>query len=513
MTDSETRSYAIPVEYRSSVLAALERINRKAEKLGFARYVVSTSPAYRGKIDAVVGEGRDTRVEKVDRLLMTVTISGLPCLHVAGWTVIAKLEATGEGNRIARFDASESETLPPLPSEFRQRCACDHCNIRRRRLVTYVLRNEAGELRQVGTTCLEDFLGVSPDALLGALTVIEAVRNTAEDYESSGIGKPCFDLKHFLCKTIAAIDEYGFVSAKRARESDLMSTATMVLTQPVPGWYDHATAPAQAYEIIAWAKDLDPTDTDENEYLWNLHLIACENYVSHATAGLAASMVNAYRRTTGKQSERLISEHQGTVGDKDHCARVTLKAVTGLSSTYGWTTILIFKSEHGHAYVWKTSNAPNHPETGAEIAVGNSFILCGTIKEHSEYKGTKQTVMTRCSFMTEVQYQNFLAELAEKAEKAKNKKPRAKREFKDVRPSTDELTKALLVFADYHYGKLEQLAKNHGATQWDDLYDRVRYYQSALMEEGFLLKGGKPSAKGMRTIESLKSGTTTQADE
>ena len=50
-----------------------------------------------------------------------------------------------------------------------------------------------------------------------------------------------------------------------------------------------------------------------------------------------------------------------------------------------------FKDEHGNVMVWKSGT---YPEALGED--GKKVLLKGTVKEHSEYKDEKQTVLTRC---------------------------------------------------------------------------------------------------------------------
>ena len=48
-----------------------------------------------------------------------------------------------------------------------------------------------------------------------------------------------------------------------------------------------------------------------------------------------------------------------------------------------------FKDENGNILIWNTSSYP-------EIEEGESYILRGTVKEHKEYKGDKETILSRC---------------------------------------------------------------------------------------------------------------------
>lgn len=94
------------------------------------------------------------------------------------------------------------------------------------------------------------------------------------------------------------------------------------------------------------------------------------------------------------------SNHIGQVGQ-----RLTVKVkyihTASWENNFGYgywtsnvTNIHKFVDESGNILVWKTSNF-------IEEDYGTEMMLTGTVKEHSEYKDDKQTVMTRCK-ITEV---------------------------------------------------------------------------------------------------------------
>lgn len=85
------------------------------------------------------------------------------------------------------------------------------------------------------------------------------------------------------------------------------------------------------------------------------------------------------------------SEYVGEIGDKIE-VEVTLSFYTGWESNFGYnnvTYLYTFKDEQGNVYTWKTGSYLNKDK-------GSKLTLKGTIKDHSEYKGVKQTVLTRC---------------------------------------------------------------------------------------------------------------------
>lgn len=79
------------------------------------------------------------------------------------------------------------------------------------------------------------------------------------------------------------------------------------------------------------------------------------------------------------------SAHVGSAGDKIE-VEVELVRRGSFDSTFGTTYVYNFKDSNGNVFIWKTKNF---------FDVKNC-LLKGTIKEHSEYKGICQTVLTRC---------------------------------------------------------------------------------------------------------------------
>ena len=81
------------------------------------------------------------------------------------------------------------------------------------------------------------------------------------------------------------------------------------------------------------------------------------------------------------------SEFQGEVGEKIHTF-VTVEKNIQLDGYYGPSNMHIMRDDDGNCFVW-TTTAKNWP-------VGSEHSIIGTIKALSTYKGTKQTVLTRC---------------------------------------------------------------------------------------------------------------------
>lgn len=97
-----------------------------------------------------------------------------------------------------------------------------------------------------------------------------------------------------------------------------------------------------------------------------------------------------------------VSEWFGEEG-KRYDLELTYDGYHCWETTFGYRTSIQylhkFKDEKGNVYTWKTGNSMGrHTSNGYELMKeGEKVIMKATVKEHSEYKGTKQTVLTRCS--------------------------------------------------------------------------------------------------------------------
>lgn len=74
------------------------------------------------------------------------------------WEILAHLQQEVAGNVITKICAEEVN-----PEWHKLECVCEHCNTRRNRKSTYLVRNtKSGEVRQVGKTCLKEYTGIYP---------------------------------------------------------------------------------------------------------------------------------------------------------------------------------------------------------------------------------------------------------------------------------------------------------------------------------------------------------------
>ena len=113
-------------------------------------------------------------------------------------------------------------------------------------------------------------------------------------------------------------------------------------------------------------------------------------------------------RERAEQERKANSNYVGNVGDKleqefiyNFSAYFEMPSFGG----YGMTTMYIhnLSDKDGNTFTWKTANSISIKDKDSNEWIvpekGDIVTLKGTIKEHSEYKEEKQTVLTRCKIL------------------------------------------------------------------------------------------------------------------
>ena len=133
---------------------------------------------------------------------------------------------------------------------------------------------------------------------------------------------------------------------------------------------------------IEWPEAELPEDLESIQIPWEA--------VSSNDHLLPESEVRSYIESL--MYEPSSSEFIGEIGDRIELTLTVTKAIT-LESYYGTSIMHIMEDDTKNVFVW-TTKAKNFPE-------GKVVTLRGTIKDHKEYKGIKQTILTRCKEIEE----------------------------------------------------------------------------------------------------------------
>jgi hypothetical protein len=416
----EARVFKIPVGSMPTFTDKFAKFVKRAHKIGCevpSYTVVGEShevlQVVVGKEEDQFGRERDLVEERVS-VFTHITIHN-PLVVVAGYTFVATLEHTEEGNLLRKVPGvSES-----LPTKYRD-CGpwCDHCKMNRRRRDTFVVRHEeTGEYRQIGRNCLADYLGKDAEraALQAELACdVSELGEACEGESSYGCdGGSSYDmLDKFLAYVADVITHVGWISNTVAKQTDRLSTSSIAYTHMHPSKEDirrgllfrtpTAGSSETAKLAIGWASSISDDEVSDNDYLHNIRVIARRGIISYKQHGYAASIVSGYQRhmLDLKRKEYAIthpSEYVGVKGERSTFKVLVGKVIT-LDGAYG-TTYMHLMQQVGtnNAIVWRSS--------GECLDTGKEYNVSGTVKDHSEYKGVKQTILTRC---TTFDYKTFV---------------------------------------------------------------------------------------------------------
>ena len=373
-----------------------DKLVKRAAKLGVPPATMSIGP-----LVEVKSKDEFTGRVKISAYY-DITVSVEP-VSLGGWTLVAALDHI-ENGVITRV-------VPGLDLPVVYRTAgpdCDHCRINRKRNTTYVLLHEDGRYSHVGSTCLGDFLGMSPAKLVAAGTYLRAVLGFGDDEGYSSGGRS--DREHtgsFLALVARLIEVGGWVSKKAARE-DPRKVATadnalnVIYLAETSGdskdkkWANEVlrsvgeTHNALAVNALGWVRGMVDAP-DLNDYFTNLTVLTVGDSFDKKYAGLVASLVAAYSREMGLKAERAlapVSTHVGEMGERIPID-LTVYSLKHFDGNYGVRTLVLFTDPAGNRLKWWTGET--------DLEVGSRYTGKATVKEHEVFNGLKATVITRAA--------------------------------------------------------------------------------------------------------------------
>ena len=397
----EVLSYKLP-----ALRAQVEKMNRKAVKLGMALLTLLVGERTVRTFHRTNAAGIEQTFE---REYVKVTVTGeRPVL--SGW-ILAAVKTVMPNGEMLLGEVPGVE----LPDRFKSPAwNCEHCNMNRRRKELVIVKNlESGEYKQVGKTCLKDFLGgMDVKGYLEYYSMIVEVLSGDVDpdepgYCSEGRGMTCYDPIFFLTVAALIIRKIGWVSVAKARDTRTAATLTLVCMYLRNKYEEDKELRKEVGEVseadkalatsaLDWSRSQNPEST--SGYLYNLGVAARQDCVMDKTMGIVASAISAYQRYLDKQQEQTAQEdkspkaHVGTVGKREVFS-VMVKAVRCFEGDYGVRSLVRMEDESGNALTWWTGEAPEWTENPEPVKVK------GTVKNHEDYKGTPQTVLSRVALV------------------------------------------------------------------------------------------------------------------
>lgn len=408
MENVEKRVFEIYEDNMATFEDKIKKLKRKASKIGNGNIAFE-----------IVGESIKTiktDMKEYHYKMIHVVITGNETPVIAGWEFVATIKHYSEaGNILNKIPTFAGE----LPERFHKvDTICEHCGTHRMRKDTYILFNaESGEFKQIGKSCLKDFLGhASPEAFASYAEYLCEIDE--EDWECVGSG--CYTPRYenvveWLAVTKMWIDQFGYVSRNRrnelSEEGKYVSTTSQEINDqffPTPKvrreledsgkWIGTPSEEAREYarQAVEYVKNLEA----KTEYERNLQVLVASDMFALRMSGYITSIIPYYAKAMehikakeaeaeGKKSLK-DSQHVGEIGKRVDFKLIVNK-VMRFESMFGITKIHIMSDENGNQFVWKT--------TSATLSEGTEYSLKATIKDHTCYNGIRQTELTRAKVL------------------------------------------------------------------------------------------------------------------
>lgn len=294
--------------------------------------------------------------------------------NIPGYTLIGMVDnAEGVVHKFVESDINVHEFVGSQE--------CQHCNLARKRNQVFIVQNnETKQLIQVGSTCFEDFCGISGPALF------TVKKNFDEFSEENWLGGGVYEysLDDVLLLASILVKTEGYKNSQS--DNPTKYGVEILLNNPFECdklLQQHGRDYDSVTKIVDYFKALEG---DLNDYLYNLKAIAEKGNVSFKTMGYAVSMVPTYFKAMEPKEEAPKVGHFYT--DKKRCDfELELHKEFSFDGFYGTTYVQQFKDDKGQLLTYKGSSPLN-------LEIGESIKIKATIK-HDFYGGQPQTYIQR----------------------------------------------------------------------------------------------------------------------
>ena len=406
--------YSIPVWNIESLEKKITKIRNKCAKYGcefkYERVGEHFEEVTFSYMDEYTGS-----TKRCKQVVKFIDVEAEGTAAVNGWRFAASLEYTKKGNIIKAVPGME------IPKRFYE-CGpwCEHCKTNRDRKYSYVVfEEETGEFKQVGKSCLKDFTGgLSAEAVANFESYFKECESFSGFGSGLGSGKQYYETNAFLKCAAETIRVFGYVrngdsgisTASRSEEIFRVENGYRIgggrqNEEIVRDRYEEAKSRgfdsdnAESAELAEKVREWIVTNERDDNYFHNLKVALSLEYIGWDKIGLIVSAFPAYNKNLEIEAERRererkareegeLSKYVGEVGKRVSFKPADYKVLTSWETMYGTTTLYKIVDEAGNVFIWKAS---------AWINAGRPVEkITGTVKEHSEYGGVKQTVLTRC---------------------------------------------------------------------------------------------------------------------
>lgn len=394
--------FRIPEEKYEKAVKKIDSANKRLTKLGIdERFDMQVEKTFEEKTRTDPETGIKSKYAEV---FYNIELSE-PKLSYDGYEFQAVMNAEGKG-----FIVRSSPEVE-LGGERPDSMYCEHCGHNRRRAKTYLIKGPDGETKQIGSRCVEAYLGVRPDGLWALEYDFEdQIGGTGGD----GSGKRHDSVDETLAMALV-VSESGdnYVSSSYGD-----STSDEVYDIRFGG---HGVDANWRSEM--WGKVIEMRDNGKevkklkkkimdaepnNDYIRNLQAAVSDDYASVSSQNIIVSSVSILKREERmrkieeeKEKRRKMKEemfkpgHLGQPEDKLKNMSYELMDVKSFESYdyYGNSVtkyVTTMRDDEGRKLTYFASE----DITDRKDENGKVSFTSGRISKHDSYDGQDQTVMS-----------------------------------------------------------------------------------------------------------------------
>ena len=395
-SDEQLRTYDFDSEYLGEYVDKIEKANRRLEKYGIAErfeYTIEERFAVRETAGGMMLSEPRTKL-----------VLNSPSISIAGNKFLAVVTKEEAGF------ITKTGTDVDLGGWRPESMKCEHCGINRERNKTYLVEGADGKRHQIGSTCVDAYLGVKPEGLwaIGADPLSEVEDHGTRAPNPARMARPT---EHMIAYALAVSnDGEQFVSRSSAMNyggeatADLIENALWSNLKEEGPWREEMEARAAEYMKNGHAKEvlevIRKTEGD-GDYAENLRTVAAGEMMNPSNSGLLVSGINYLKREREQAAKDSVPPASvgwaGKVGDKMKGKKAKILSVHNIDATdYSGRPItkskITFRDANNHELIWWASKVID-VEEGADVTFAG-----GSVKNQGSYKGVDQTNLTRVKF-------------------------------------------------------------------------------------------------------------------
>lgn len=325
-------------------------------------------------------------------------------------------------------------------------CKCDECGkkISRNKYLVFSKVGKEVETRDdlivLGTSCAKNYFPFDIEKYFGYLESAFSELGSYDEFSGSfgGCSSNYHTLSEIYVATLACSDNLKVYEKEGVTKGNVLGWINNDKINKYEYYRDVYRIPSNPIpfeDVISWIDETFNKDEVRNDFEMNARTVFYKTlddgtrelrheinkkYIGIAIYGFFSAKQNHDKMVAKKIAEENRAkenaqvEYYGAIGDKFELT-LTFDKMFGFETQYGYSYILLFHDDENHRFKWSSSNGNYKVEYAKDVEnlaygsgveycdyeIGHKYLIKGSIKGHDEYKGCKQTVITRCKVLND----------------------------------------------------------------------------------------------------------------